>query len=481
MKQQISLIQFLKNVWQWANGLFNGEAKTTQKAEIRFGKQGGLYQKYSEELTAYGIMLKIGHLASMVLSFFFVYAILETPAKFMGANVLVWCSTIAITILLAYEWLKNIASKRAADGLVAGWYDYTQIKPFHLIIAAALCFGSYKMCREGSEDLLASITDKTDVITDDGKAEKDAITAKYDGQIEATTKLLKSELSEIKADKKKYVDGHSWKGHIDTRNKDIVANIATYDKRIADKEAEIKEAKTNNKAEKDTAISEIKTETGAKLTENKGITAMYAKYGFYASIVLELLILLGHLAFSSIMAKLVVLQPTIKVDTPTPPEEDTEATAQKPIAQQPKLAPQTEEDEQHNFARSSIFRLQKQFTEGCETNDDAKADAAQKGLMRWKGLGYDINTGEYSGIVEMRQNEASSYNTTGVTTVVSEKITPEKELIIIRDSAILSKYPDVLKVLKQGLSLQETADTCEVSKSIVQQVRREAKYHGLIE
>jgi len=80
--------------------------------------------------------------------------------------------------------------------------------------------------------------------------------------------------------------------------------VALYDKRIADKEVEIKVAKTNSEKERDIAVSEVVVDTGAKLEENKGITGMYTKYGKYFSMVLEFLLIYSYISNAKYLKKL---------------------------------------------------------------------------------------------------------------------------------------------------------------------------------
>lgn len=470
MKQkQISFLQALKNFWAWLTSS-NAEQKLLKEAAVRFG-DAPLYDKYKEDANVYKWLTYGAHVISMLLSFFFVYGVIYAPLEFAGGkNLMLKAGLITMTILIGFELLKVHQSKRASDGLVAAWKDIFKLKPVSLVLAVALCVASFMMCKEGSEDLLHETMDKTNVIADDSKAQKSAIEAQYKATLDAEVKLLKAELDVIRADKKGYEDKFGKR----TWDNDVKKKVHEYADQIKAKEAEIKALKEQNKIEKEAAISEIKTETGAKVEENKGITAIYGKYGFWVSMCIEILLFFGHIAYARVIYK---MNPS-----PTPVEEEPEEEPepqQKPVAPQ-KLAPQTEEEEQHDFARGSIFRLQKQFAEGCDSNDDAKADAAQKGLMRWKGLGYDINTGEYTGIVEMGLNEASKGVTPPVTTLLPPVISPEQRVIIIKDSFYLSKYPDVLEAIENGMSIPQAAKHCEISESIVKNVRRDAVKHGII-
>ncbi len=204
---------------------------------------------------------------------------------------------------------------------------------------------------------------------------------------------------------------------------------------------------------------------------------MYAKYGFWASIVLEVLLCIGHYAKASVAYKMRINKPS-----PTLPDEadEEQESEQKPAAQVAKVPHQTEEEENHQWAKQSIFRLQRQFADCTDRNDDAKTDAAQKGLMNYKSMGYNINTGEFMGIVDFAQNEGSRGGNMGVTTLLSPIITPEQRVIVIKNSAHLQKYPDVLEAVEAGLSITETAKHCGVSESIVKLVRRDAIFYQLI-
>ncbi len=221
-------MQHLANIGRNSISLFDDKESFERESERRFGNSNG-WDKWKEKARAYNLMTHVGHLVSMILSFFFVYSLLYVPATFIGGNMALKCGIIAVTILFIYEWIKKLVAKDAADGILMGWHDYTQFKPVQLILALGLCVGSFFMCKEGAEDLLAEITDKTEVIADDGKAVKEAITTQYATQLTAATTLLQTELKDLKADKNKYVNGHSWKGHIDTRDKAITENIALYD------------------------------------------------------------------------------------------------------------------------------------------------------------------------------------------------------------------------------------------------------------
>lgn len=473
MEQKQSLGAWFAKAIQSFLSIFNRKETIEAQAELRFGNTTG-WAKYGSKVLAYKIMTNIGHIASLILSFFFVYSILYVPAKFIGTNVWLYCSTIAVVFLCAYEWLKITMSKDASDGIILSSGqdgDISEFKGIALILAIGLCFGSFIMCKEGAEDLLAEITDKTTEIKDDGSVLKQSIKQKYDTSLKTETDLLTIELKDIKSDKTKYVNSHSWQGHIDTRDKAITNNIALYDKRISDKEAEIKQLKIDNKKDRETELGEIAAETGTKVAENKGITNIYAKYGRYASLVLEILILFGHFAQSKSLAKLRGKQ----ASTPLPDDASQKSDHNIPFQEPEK----NQDNDIDSIARIAIFQLQHRLKTATEGNDSSASESAWKGLERYRQMGYNINTGEYTGIQDTANISLTGVNTP-VNTVLTPVLTPEKELILIKNSAILSKYPDVLKSLKNGLSLMQVATECGVSRSIVQQVRRDAIFYGIL-
>jgi len=129
---------------------------------------------------------------------------LSIPAKFIGTNVAIYVGAIATVLLFIYEYQKKDQLTDFADGWVNSTGQgghYTNFSLRALIYAALLCYGSFYMCKEGSEDLLIEITDKTSVIKDDGSSRKKAIKGEYAASLKRPPICLMPKFKELKPTK----------------------------------------------------------------------------------------------------------------------------------------------------------------------------------------------------------------------------------------------------------------------------------------
>lgn len=483
-------------VWQSFKSLFAAQSKeeVIQQAKINFG-EASKWEQYKNEFKGYSLALKLGHALSIVLSYFCIYAFVLVPVSFMtdSPNIPYIVGSISVGVLGLYELGKAHVSGKGSVSITKSFGEngnFLNLFSIYVVLMGAMCYGSYKMCQSGSEDLLAEVTDQTQIIASDGTREKDSVARYYDASAASAVSLLKSELETIRADKKEYVKLFGKR----TWDSEVKQKIHDYSEQIKAKEQEIKDLKKQYETEKKTAVSEVKVKTNAEVTENKGITAMYKKYGYYLSLFLELLIMVGYVAKARAQKHIKddsegvgntqthQTAPTLSSEDEQQEMEDLENLKQK--HSQRRMA--TDEDEDiHDIARMRIRQLQRVFSEAIANNDAAKADSAQNGLYRYRDMGYNINTGEFEGF------KAEIGIGTGFDTPIeavsnppidtqTKVLTPERELIIIRNSPRLSKYPDVLACLKAGYTIAETMQKTGVGKTIVQDVRREGKFHGIL-
>lgn len=377
-----------QNAWSGLKSFFSAESKEERikSAQLQYGK-GPLYDQHKNEEKGYAIALKVGHIISILLSYFCVYAFVTVPIAFIVDDHTVITVIATVAILSVYECLKWFASKKGGTAIMSMFGKEGNILnffSFSILLMLGLCFGSYRMCKEGTEDLLAEVTDQTTIIVDNGDTRKDSIGKVYDATTAAAVELLNAELATIRGDKAEYVKLFGKR----TWDNEVKQNVHGYNDKIAAKDAEIKALKDGSEGKKQQAISEVKVITNQNLEKNKGITALYKRYGYYLSLILEIMIIMGYVLHAR-ARKYISESEKVVI-----PEMETQHQEVKSVA--PKPQPVYDEDPDiHSIAKMGIFQLQNRLKTATEMNDKAAQEAAWNGLEKYKSMGYNINTGEY--------------------------------------------------------------------------------------
>ncbi len=307
----------------------------------------------------------------------------------MGYKIAVVVSTLFV---IFYEIAKYFSLRRGLYNLVLGLrYEagFTLKAILPLATGIALCYGSWIGANKGAEHIAREKTDKAPQIQATDTLQKGKIENSYLAEKKELTAAHDKEIEKAQSAYTDYKNSVAYHGHIDTRNKDIVATLKTYataietEKNAKTKELdELKSASTGKK-------EAVAVTTTSQLADNNGKQSFYQECIYYGSVVLEwgVFCFIFLIMWSEYTKYGYQPKPTTTTGTPLPQTPVVPATPVKVAA--PVQNPLT--------ARAAIAELNERMRKGTEQNDKAQIAAAQEGLKAYAELGYDISTGDFIG------------------------------------------------------------------------------------
>jgi hypothetical protein len=287
----MNLFQAIKSAFLWLKS--SSKAKRTQvevstaRASASFGTDKNL--KHADNEAFRGNMILFMHVVSAILSIWCVYSITNTIAQYISKE-WAWVPSAIISVIGLYyfETFKSKLMDESAEGIQVSFSE--DWKAFALratLLSIGACTLSYQMCKNGSEDFVKEITDKSSEIETTHDTRKETLENNFSAEKRNATRyhdsIIKAETDAMNA----YKEANSWHGKLDASNKTVSKTLANYkegiDKLGEDKRAELAKLESQ-KAEK---IADLSGTTLKSKVQNSGVVSMYVKYGKYLSLFLE--------------------------------------------------------------------------------------------------------------------------------------------------------------------------------------------------
>lgn len=236
------------------------------------------------------VILQVATAGLLAYGFFHFF---KDPFENTFENGTFYAQVLSALLVIGYELLKFFTIRRAMFLLIKGLKEHYMFffkALIPLIFGLILAFGSWKGANSGAEHMAIQATDKSKEIKSTSDTERKSLENQYRLDMKAAQEAGDAEIAAARKALSDYQASVAWKGHIDTRNKDVVSTIKNKTEAIADAKKEKKEAMDKVDLKYKNDLLEIEGKETVDLNENGTKQSFYQNTVFYGSIALEVFV-----------------------------------------------------------------------------------------------------------------------------------------------------------------------------------------------